>query len=81
MQELRLEVLINLVQASDIRGTITHDQFRLLSSEDSQDCLEGFLSGDIALDNPNTVNGSHFLKVDTDHAKCLSCLSLLIRSI
>ena len=71
MQELSLKVLVNLMEASDIRSSITDYEFCLLSAEYSQDLLQSLLSSNVSLDYSNSINGSHFLQINTDHSEQL----------
>jgi len=81
LQQLRLSVLINFMEACYIWGAIAHHQVRFLTMEDIVYGSHSLLGGDVSLQDGNAVDCGHFLQVyrdDLDVAARLRSLSFFI---
>ena len=67
-QQLRLHILVNVVHARDVGGTIAHHQIRRLASEKRNDFMSRAGAGDVALQLVHAGNRRHFLQVDGHNA-------------
>mmetsp|Transcript_5204 Transcript_5204/g.4787 ORF Transcript_5204/g.4787 Transcript_5204/m.4787 type:complete len:87 (-) Transcript_5204:158-418(-) len=55
------------MEASDVWSPITDHQVRLLPLEDGQHLLQSLIRGNISLDDSNSRNWSHLLKIHRHH--------------
>lgn len=87
LQQLRLQVLINLVESSDIWGAITDDEVCLASLECLEYIVNCFLCCDVALEYIDAVNCGHLLQINTHntiifgHLWTLAFLVVLVQTI
>lgn len=62
-EELRLDVFVEIVKSSDVRGSVAHDELSLTSTERVNDLIGSRFARNVTLDLNDARNGCHLLKV------------------
>lgn len=66
-QQLRLDVLVHVVEASDVRSPITNHQVTKLALKSVQNASQGLAFGDVPHNVVHVVDGGSFLEIDRDN--------------
>ena len=73
-----MHVLVDFVEPCYVRGTITNNQVHFVALENVEDCLGGFLGGDVSHDEADSLDWGNVLEVDTSNPDIVGIIALLL---